>query len=50
MICEKVQYPSKRKAEQSAYAIKAKGYIAARKALYPYFCFTCNCYHLSKRK
>lgn len=47
-MCDKVKYTSIKRAKQSAYAIKAKGYIAARESLQPYACKHCGCWHLSK--
>lgn len=48
-MCTKNSYPSKKKAKQAAYAIKAKGYIGCRDALFPYFCRSCNSFHLSSK-
>lgn len=48
MMCQKQSYRSKQKAMGAAYAIKCKGRIGPREALYPYFCKTCQKWHLSK--
>lgn len=46
--CTKESHRSKGKAKQAAYAIKAKGYIGAREFLTPYYCKSCDAWHLSK--
>jgi hypothetical protein len=47
-MCQKVSYPSSKRARQAAYAIKAKGSIGAREWLNPYYCKICQAFHLSK--
>jgi hypothetical protein len=47
-MCTKVSYPNSKRAKQAAYAIKARGSINAREALYPYYCKQCQAFHLSK--
>lgn len=45
--CTKVSYPNKKRAQQAAYAIKAKGKISAHSWLNEYYCKSCNAYHLT---
>lgn len=44
--CQKVSYQNKKRAKQSAYAIKCKGYISPHDYLMPYWYSSCGAYHL----